>query len=322
MAYNGPAFRESVTYVKSEISMHYMPYVKRTAPHRSSLWLIWVKRAAHLTSCLSKRNRRTVMGGRCQTFRCCGDFLQNWCHAWLFVASVSIWLGLLTSQLRHWTVHLSEMAFLKVKHPNSGHWAVCWVNSRDWKVEGCQRCNLSRLKTGHFPSLHHSQLTLTLTLTRLEAGETFFKSVNSTSTTSQLYHSQLDIVQCATSWKPFKDAPCQPATGQLVCCIIRVLCVHDTTLIFIYLINIWWKSTKTRIFLLQEKYRILQEEKVCCCCILSGPLPSPDTRHNCFKFEAFDDTSRKKKEWQVVCFEGEQTGKTKITRLMTVFKDE
>ena len=193
-------------------------------------------------SCLKRRNRRTVMCGRCQTFRCCGDFLQNWCHAWLFVASVSIWLGLLTSQLRHWTVHLSEMAFLKVKHPNSGHWAVCWVNSRDWKVEGCQRCNLSRLKTGHFPSLHHSQLTLTLTLTRLEACQ---RCNLSRSTTSQqdcckilnlkeldidamhlleagqrckfninhqpavsLHHSQLDIGQCATSWKPVKDATC------------------------------------------------------------------------------------------------------------------
>ena len=183
------------------------------------------------------------------------------------------------------------------------------------RLESGSLSKMQPVETGHFPSLHHSQLTLTLTLTRLEAGETFFKSVNSTSTTSQLCHSQLDIVQCACyELEAFQR--CTMSTGQwpagllhhsgslrtrhdepLIAVKIRNLdYVHDTTLIFIHLINIWWKSTKRRIFLLQEKYRILQEEKVCCCCILSGPLPSPDTRHNCFKFEAFDDTSRKKKE--------------------------
>ena len=151
--------------------------------------------------CQKSRSQRTVMGGRCQTFRCCGDFLQNWYHAWLFVASVSIWLGLLTSQLRHWTVSLSKIAFLKVKY--SGQWVnsthcpldsvLSWVS----RLESGSLSKMQPVETGHFPSLHHSQLTLTLTLTRLEAGETFFKSVNSTSTTSQLCHSQLDIVQCA-----------------------------------------------------------------------------------------------------------------------------
>ena len=184
--------------------------------------------------CQKSRSQRTVMGGRCQTFRCCGDFLQNWCHAWLFVASVSIWLGLLTSQLRHWTVSLSKIAFLKVKY--SGQWVnsthcpldsvLSWVS----RLESGSLSKMQPVETGHFPSLHHSQLTLTLTLTRLEAGETFFKSVNSRSTTSQLCRclilnlKELDIDgQCTTSWldwKPVKGVNLTSTTSQLYRCTI------------------------------------------------------------------------------------------------------
>ena len=199
-----------------------------------------------IVTCTYLCQKSRTLDGRCQTFRCCGDFLQSWCHAWLFVASVSIWLGLLTSQLRHWTVSLSKIAFLKVKY--SGQWVnsthcpldsvLSWVS----RLESGSLSKRQPVETGHFPPLHHSQLTLTLTLTRLEACQ---RCNLSRSTTSQqdcckilnlkeldidamhlleagqrckfninhqpavsLHHSQLDIGQCATSWKPVKDATC------------------------------------------------------------------------------------------------------------------
>ena len=51
-------------------------------------------------------------------------------------------------------------------------------------------------------------------------------------------------------------------TGQLVRCIIRVSCVHATQLIFIYLINLWTKSTERERYLLQDKYWIYENKKI------------------------------------------------------------
>ena len=191
----------------------------------------------------------------------------------------------------------SVLLHVKSAHPNqkvlTNVWDLTWLVNLSQDIEQCpnQRVLTGRLSKMHRPLaswsvlLHRYQCQIksnpTKKCTILEA---FQRCTMSTGQwpAGLLHHSG--------SLRTRHDEP-------LIAVKIRNLdYVHDTTLIFIHLINIWWKSTKRRIFLLQEKYRILQEEKVCCCCILSGSLPSTTTRQNCFIFEAFDDTSRKKKE--------------------------